>query len=296
MMYKRKFDFNWVLLAVAIVLAGVAAWATKNYFVVKEHELVERLSRSNVVMAEVVVASQNLGVGDLVSPANMTVRRIEADLVPLDAIHPSQFQAADGLHLLQPMAPGRPLLRSYLPESKADRFSDLLAEGRRAVTVRIDEVNSSAGMLQPNDNIDLFLLFNAGDRTSAQRRLELVLEGAVVLATGTRTTEHLPYETYDFLDQVARYSTVTLDLSIEDALRVRMAEEKGRFVTLLRNSKEELAVQRRSLDEAELFASALSESGASPVREVEIIIGGKKSEVQTYLPEELQNFLNTLEN
>ena len=158
-MQGRKFDFNWILLFIAIALGGIGAWATKNYFVVKEQEIRDELSRDDIVMADVVVAVKDLKKGDLISQENMSVRRIPSDMLPLDAVHPSMFDQVAGQLLLADMAPGRPLLSTYLPGHGSEQFSDLLKPGRRAVTIDIDENNSNAGMLVPADHIDLMLVF-----------------------------------------------------------------------------------------------------------------------------------------
>lgn len=269
-MQGRKFDFNWILLFIAIALGGIGAWATKNYFVAKEQEIRDELSRDDIVMADVVVAVKDLKKGDLISQENMSVRRIPSDMLPLDAVHPSMFDQVAGQLLLADMAPGRPLLSTYLPGHGSEQFSDLLKPGRRAVTIDIDENNSNAGMLVPADHIDLMLVFEDDTDEVTRSKLQLLIEDVLVLATGKRTLEVNPELVDTMFEAPDAYTTVTLDLELEDAARVMLAREKGKFVALLRNRKEEQEVLFQAINEDQLFGPT-DELG---YREVEMIVGG----------------------
>jgi pilus assembly protein CpaB len=294
-MQIKSIDFNWVLLVIAIVLGSIAAWATNNYFITKEQELRAELSKDNIVMADVVVATQELRTGDIISQQNMSVRQIRADTLPLDAIHPRDFDLIVGQMLLAPISPGRPLISTYLPGHKIEKFSDMLREGQRAVTINIDELNSTAGMLVPSDHIDLLLSFEDENTGSDLNRLQLLLEDITVIATGKRSIDINPELVDTLYDNPNAYDTVTLALSVTDAARVTVAKEKGKFVTLLRNKNEKLPLEFISLHEGQLF----NQSDDVLTREVEIITGGNgiKTSIQAYpLPIEMLEQLSQLKN
>lgn len=294
-MQIKSFDFNWVLLIIAIVLGSIAAWATKNYFITKEQELIAELSKDNIKMAQVVVATQELRKGDIISEANMSVRKIQADTLPLDAIHPKDFNQIVGQMLLEPMSPGRPLMGTYLPGHKAEQFSDILKEGQRAVTINIDELNSTAGMLVPSDHIDLLLSFDEESGDIERKKLQLLLENVTVLATGRQSIDVNPELADTLYDNPNAYNTVTLALSVHDAARVTLAKEKGKFVTFLRNQTESLALDFISLHEQQLFGQADDLLN----QEVEMIVGGSgmKTTVQAYpLPESVLEQLSQYKN
>ncbi|QDF74219.1 MULTISPECIES: Flp pilus assembly protein CpaB [Shewanella] len=285
-MNLKSIDFNWVLLVIALILGGISAWATKNYFIAKEQELRDELTKDNIEMADVIVATQPLQKGDIISQANMSVRQVRADTLPLDAIHPSRFGEVAGQMLLQPMAPGRPLIETYLPGMRVAQFSDILKEGQRAVTIDIDEINSSAGMLVPSDHIDLLLAFKEEGRDGERKRLQLLLEDVTVLATGRRSIDVNPELVDTLYDNPNAYNTVTLALSVNDAARVSLAKEKGDFVTLLRNQKESSALEFISMHEGQLFHREEENHELT----VEVITGGNgiKTSTQTYpLPKEM---------
>lgn len=285
-MQLKRIDFNWVLLVIALLLGMIAAWATKNYFIVKEQEIRAELSNSNVQMIDVVVATQDLRKGDIVSESNMSVRSIREDVLPLDVIHPSRFSEVAGQMLLNEMSPGRPLLSTYLPGFKAKQFSDLLSEGQRAVTIDIDEENSTAGMLVPSDVVDLYLSYKVGEQEASRGKLELLIEKAQVLATGKRSIDIHPELVESIYDNPDSYNTVTLALSVEDAVRVSLAKGKGKFVSLLRNKNETIPVRIKDMYSDQIFGV----NSKSQFKQVEIITGGSgaKSSFQAYpLPEKI---------
>jgi pilus assembly protein CpaB len=279
-MKLKSIDFNWILLVIALILGGIAAWATKNYFITKEQQLRDELSRDNIEMTDVIVATQELRKGDIISEKNMSVRQIRADTLPLDAIHPSRFAEVAGQMILEPMLPGRPLIGTYLPGMRVTQFSDILQEGQRAITIDINEINSSAGMLVPSDHIDLLLAFKEDQNGKDREKLQLLIEDATVLATGRRSIDVNPELVDTLYDNPNAYNTVTLALSVEDAARVALAKEKGDFVTLLRNQKETSALEFVSLHEGQIFDTTEERLENS----VEVITGGSgiKTSIQTY--------------
>jgi pilus assembly protein CpaB len=292
----KSIDFNWILLLIAIVLGGISAWATKNYFITKEQQIRDELSSDHIVMADVVVATQELRKGDIVSQDNMSVRRVRADILPLDAVHPSQFDMVIGQMILAPMSAGRPLISAYLPGMHAKQFSDLLKEGERAVTINIDEINSTAGMLVPADHIDLLLAFQDENDEQENEKLQLLIENVVVLAAGRRSLDINPELVDTIYDNPNAYNTVTLALSVEDAARVSLARNKGKFITLLRNQIEAIPMEFVSLKESQIFN--LVDDGRAE-NNVEMIIGGSgiKTSTQSYpLPKEILEQLSQYKN
>lgn len=293
-MAKKLLDYNWILLAVALILGGVSAWMAKNYFEAKEQELIEKINNSAIQMADVIVATAPLQKGDVISRANMSVRQIREDTLPLDAIHPSRFNEIDGQMLLEAMAPGRPLLETYLPSMAIAQFSDLLQPGQRAVTIDVDDINSTAGMLVPADHVDLMLLFDDND-VDKRMRLQLLLEDVTVLATGRRSVDINPELVDTLYDNPDIYSTVTLAMSIDDAARVSLARDKGSFITLLRNQREDKPVEFVSLHDGQIFSHVED----IETRTVEVIVGGGGLKVTTEdypLPKEIKDQLSRYED
>ncbi|UUZ55955.1 RcpC/CpaB family pilus assembly protein [Massilia sp. H-1] len=116
--------------------------------------------RANVVeRVAVAVPTADVPVGTVVNQTNFVARKVEADLVYPDTVLAADFAALEGAKLARPVLRGRPLRLTDLvvPEVK-DVSSILPAAGRRAMTIDIDNVNSIAQTLRPNNRIDLFLM------------------------------------------------------------------------------------------------------------------------------------------
>ncbi|WP_105264717.1 Flp pilus assembly protein CpaB [Pseudoalteromonas sp. T1lg76] len=270
-MKKLKFlDKNWVILLISLLLGGVAAWSVGNYMKAKETEMQERYSRNNIIKVPVIVATRELNKGDIIDQSAVAVREVPQDYLAPGAMHPRDFAEADGQMLLDHVAKGQPILRSFLPGKGVEQFSDIIADGRRAVTISIDERNSNAGMLVAGDKVDLFLLRENKDEASHEAsRLDLLIERVTVLATGKVTLDKHRELVDEIYSDPSNYSTVTLDLSAYDAARVTLAKKHGDFVALLRNRRDALEVEHQSVNSDVLFNNGGSQ------RQVEIIIGGQ---------------------
>src|SRR3546814_15321073 len=62
-------------------------------------------------------------------------------------------------------------------------FSNRLGQGRRAITMPVDVINSVSGLLEPGDLIDLYVSFEY----RRKRITAPLLQGVMVLATGGST-------------------------------------------------------------------------------------------------------------
>ena len=265
-------DKNWVLLLISILLGGIAAWSVGQYIQSKEQELKIQYSKSDVVEVPVIVVTRPLTKGTVIDKSSVAVRKIPTDYLPAGTFHPSEFAEADGQMLLEDISTGQPLLRAYLPGKGLQQFSDILTDGHRAVTIKIDVTNSSAGLLVAGDKIDLYLL---SEEKEDEPQLDLLIERVNVLATGQITADKNRELVDEVYNDPTNYSTVTLDVSVLNAARVSLAKEQGDFVALLRNRTDELVVKDRFVDSSSLFKSSTSED------EVEMIFGGSGGVAET---------------
>jgi len=264
----KGMDRNWGLLLISLLAGGVAAWAIGYYLEEKELALQEKYRNNNVVYVDVVVANQQLGKGETINPKDFTVRKIPAEYVSADALLPSEFKRADGQMLLEPIEAGKPLLSSYLPGRGAQQFSDILAVGQRAVTIEIDDANSSAGMMVAGDKIDLYLMHKPGDVENDHEQLRLIIEDITVLATGKITVEHHPELVGRMFGDPSMYNTITVGVDLFDAGRLNLAKKRGSFVALLRNRTDKRAVNSKFIAATDVFLEQQLTTS------VEFIIGG----------------------
>lgn len=256
---------SWGLLIAAVVLGAVAFMASSYYLESRERALADELFGQQEQRRDVVVATVELAPGAVISGENMAVASVPIGHLSMSAVDPIQFDSFANRVLLAPMSPGEPLLAHFASGLNAERFSDLLEEGERAITLPVDSIKSNDGMLTFGDRIDLLLVLEGGRGSEAARQqLVPLVENVRVLATGqtplaTREAD-LPAGEGD-PDNI--YSTVTVGVSAEQATQLLLAKDMGSVVVLLRNRT----------DEGPLQASTLSADG---------VLGGGRSDGYEY--------------
>ncbi len=141
----------------AVGLGLVAALFATLYLKSREAALRDLLAGKEVQEVSVVVARLDLPKGAAVTPDGFAVRPVPREFVHDDAVLPGEFERYQARAITASLGKGRPLLKSFLDEEFPVDFSDLIAEGRRAITVTVDEVNSVAGHIRPGNHVDLYV-------------------------------------------------------------------------------------------------------------------------------------------
>ncbi|MFP5407666.1 MAG: Flp pilus assembly protein CpaB [Gammaproteobacteria bacterium] len=256
-----RLNKNWIVLIAALGVGGLAALGARNYLGAQMAEIEAR--EKNKAMVQMVVAKTDLGKGSALSADNVAVRPVPKEWAHSGAITPDQFGRAEGSVLAYPANSGEPLIWSQLEGQRTPTFSARLAQGRRAVTVPVDEISSLSGMVEPGDLIDIVVSL----KKDSKNFTFTLLQSVTVLATGTKASP-------DDQDPGGRrtFTTITLDTTPEDAKRVIAAREVGRVTALLRAPNDASSVSRDRSDALSLLglASGFASVGSS----VPVIYGG----------------------
>lgn len=257
-----KINKNWIVLIAALGVGGLAAYGAKNYLSTQMAEIEAR--EKNKAMVQMVVAKTDLEKGRALSTENVAVRPVPKEWAHSGAITPDQFGRAEGSVLAYPANAGEPLIWAQLEGQRTPTFSARLTQGRRAVTVPVDEISSLSGMVEPGDLIDIVVSINKDKRNFTFT----LLQSVTVLATGTKASQ----EEKDPEGRSRTFSTITLDTTPEDAKRVIAAREVGRVTALLRAPNDTSSVSRERSDAQALLglATEFSSAGSS----VPVIYGG----------------------
>lgn len=255
---------NWYVLVAAISLGIVGIYLANN-FIQQRVASVEAELRGDAKTLKVVVPKADLPAGARVNVGNMAIREVPAAFVHRDAVTPDKFDVAEGQGLSFQVDQGKPLLWAHLDSGRTPTFSGKLPNGRRAVTVPVDEINSLSGMLQPKDKIDLILTMNRdGNKVTFP-----LLQDVLVLATGVQ----LAPERSGSNGAIERFRTVTLQATPEEANMIILAQDAGKLTAVLRHPEDAKILPRERLTVAHLFGAVAT---APPrAKEVEFIIGGR---------------------
>nr|WP_299040687.1 Flp pilus assembly protein CpaB [uncultured Psychrobacter sp.] len=226
-MKKIKINKNVLALIVSIVLALLCALLLK---LVVDKKIATSLDTEKV---SYIVANNDLSQGMIIDPFDDTQFAVRSD-IPVEfaqstGITPDQAENVEGAMLLTDVKRGDVLTWQSVDTDERRQLASRLLPGRRALTIPVDDQSSISSMLNPNDHIDLILTYQKlGNIIAAP-----LMQNVRVLATGDSLSVNSSYgENSDYGDG---YSTITLDLSIDDVSRVTTALELGRLSAVLRN-------------------------------------------------------------
>ncbi|TAL77077.1 MAG: Flp pilus assembly protein CpaB [Burkholderiaceae bacterium] len=233
-MYLPMLNRSVVMLGVALLAGLLAAWAAQQHI---QGRILQIEHDARVPQIQRVVAAFDLPAGTKLDTEHMAIRQLPAAVVSSDSIAPQGFPGLVGQTLVAPLRAGDLILPVHTAQARSTPFSDQLGTGRRAITMPVDAINSVSGLLEPGDLIDLYVSFEHQRR----RMTAPLLQGVLVLATGTQTRSGS-----DHADArgAGAYSTVTLDTSPEDAVKLVAARQGGTITALLRRPDDNRADQK----------------------------------------------------
>ena len=259
----KDFLKSWGLLLAALLVGALAFFAATSYLSDAEENLKRSLAGSGGELVDVVVANADLPAGTTVSAENLAVAQVSAMNLSGSVITPDMFEGIDGSLLKFPMSSGEPLLTHFLEGVLIERFSELLEDGQRAVTLEVDNLTSNAGLLSVGDHVDIFL---SGEFAESEDGNEEVLvplfQNIRVLAVDRNPllTKEQPYRGQDYLDEenVFDYGAVTLALQADDADNLAFAASRGEIVFLLRGANDKQMRNWSVVDTASVIESGSS--------------------------------------
>lgn len=232
------------------------------------------------VMTQVVVPARALSSGEIVAADDLSLRNIPEQYADSNSVTVEQYPIALGQRIEFDIDEGRPLLWAHLSGGVAPTFSGNLSNGSRAMTVRVDEINSLSGFLQPGDKIDLLFSHGLGE----SQTVVPVIQQLQIIATGAQTRVDKMGDR-----QERHFSTITVKVSPADAQTLTLAQQVGKLTAVLRNPEDVENTIGKPLSLTELLSRsehkglpvvAVKESSNSIVTNssravIEYIVGGK---------------------
>jgi pilus assembly protein CpaB len=232
---------NAIVLVIAVVLGALAAVLARNWLV--SH------GRANQVQAgtgTIVIAAAPLAFGAQLARDNLKEIPWGITALPEGAFATTQDLLSDGRRMaLASIARNEPILRSKItaPGQRA-ALSAILDTGKRAVTVRVDDVRGVAGFIQPGDLVDVVLIRTGAETKTKEGYSDVILQSAKVLAIDQITGERP--------EQPTIAKAVTLEVSGEDAQKILLGTNIGRLSLMLRQPAEANAEPVRRVTEHDL--------------------------------------------
>jgi pilus assembly protein CpaB len=219
-----------IFIGAAIAAGLVATFAIHRYVTVKTRIPVAATS-------EVIVAAADISPGTVLSGGLVKTVTWPLKVVPPKSA--SSTREVEGRVVKVPIPQGNPVLFSMLaPEGTAAGLSGILSDGKRALTVKVDEVAGVAGFIHPGDHIDVLVdlpLQEAKDHFS-----KTILHDILVLTIGQiwqQASDNKPVVV----------NTVTLELTPEESEVLNLASNQGKIRLALRNRNNKTTAQTQGV-------------------------------------------------
>ncbi len=207
------------MMALAIVL-GLGAVAMASHFLLRQGQ---------VKGVRVVVATADVNLGQRLAPEMLKVADWPADSLPAGALRDPLVLS--GRVLKSSVLRGEPLTEAKLaPAGTLGGLSALIAEGKRAITVRVNDVVGVAGFALPGNFVDILVSTQSGSNgmpQGDQAISKIVLERILVLAVAQEVSRD------DTKPRVV--NAVTLEVAPEQAEKLDLARSVGSLSLVLRN-------------------------------------------------------------
>jgi pilus assembly protein CpaB len=247
---------NIVILLVALVMGGLAAFLARDY--------IQSQATAPEGLGTVVVAAAPLVFGSVITRENVVELPWPGGALPDSAFKSKEELLKDGSRrALASIERNEPILRSKVtgPGQRAS-LSSKLEEGKRAVTVRVDDVRGVAGFILPDDRVDVVLIRADGPASNNSSYSDILLQYVRVLAIDQLSNEKR--------EQATVAKAVTLEVTPEEAQKIILATDLGKLSLILRQQAEmgleaSRRVTERDLGQAQPVPVAQAKPPAEPV-------------------------------
>lgn len=274
----------WPIITVllALVCGGLAFWGTQRYLSTNATAMERELS-ARFRNIEVIVASKALQAGQKLVASDLAKRALPEAMTSVHSVSVEELEQVVGRQLLVALAMGEPLSRAALANEEVRSLAARLQPGARAVTVRVDDVTSQAGLVRPGDRVDLMLAEERSDQGVRCVEVTPLIDAVAVLATGqaqgeaqSGADELRRADTYEF----SQYSTLTLDVTPAQAQQIAAALRIGELIPVLRGegdlSASNLPALSAGLPECrQTDVSETSKKKIAGTAKVELWVGGQ---------------------
>ena len=209
-----------------LVMFSIALFAAIGAVFIAAKWLQQRSTQVN----QVAVAAQEINMGQKLTSNMFKLVSWPANIMPPESF--SDLQKLDGRVTKSSLQVGEPVLATKLaPEGSLGGLSAVIAEGKRAITVRVNDVVGVAGFALPGNFVDIIVNTQkeegTGNNKNSKDISKIVLEHILVLAVAQEAGRD------ETTPKVV--NAVTLEVSPEQAEMIDLARSIGDLSLVLRN-------------------------------------------------------------
>lgn len=237
----------WIVLGLAL-LAGLIA------VVLAARWMTQRTGES----AQLVVVSRDIDLGTPLDASMLSTIPWPGAVAPEGSFR--NAKELEGRVVKTAMTRGEPLLESKLaPKGTKGGLSAVIGSGKRAITVKVNEVVGVAGFALPGSFVDVMVHTTMDDQGKSNQRgaavSKIVLERILVLAVAQEATRDAT--------KPRVVNAVTLEVTPEQAELLDVARSVGSLSLVLRNQIDQASANTAGTGKADLFAPAAASAPAA---------------------------------
>lgn len=217
-------------LTFALVAGGIAVFLVKGYM----DRASAAAARPAINIVTVVVAKTDLPIATTLGPEHVVLVHWPADHLPEGVFHDTNDVL--GHSLSESLFAGEPIFQLRLIDPENGRgLSALLAPGKRAMAIKVNQVVGVAGFVNPGDFVDVLVTVSPDEETSKAlgrevkipRYSKIILQNMKVLAVG----QHLATDGR----KPVPVPVVTLEVDVKQAERLALATQYGKIQLTMRS-------------------------------------------------------------
>jgi pilus assembly protein CpaB len=211
----------WLMLAVALASGGVAALLAMRYL---RQQATPMLAAPKT--GDIVIAARSLPLGTVLADAD--VKTIEWSGAALPVGFASSKADVVGRGVMSSLQENEPILDSKLaPKGAGGGLPVIIDQGKRALTMRVNDVSGVAGFVTPNTRVDV--LFTIDDKVNTtEPSTRIIMQDVRALAAGQSIQP-------DKDGKPVSVGVVTFLVSPEQAETLALASQQGSIQLALRN-------------------------------------------------------------
>jgi pilus assembly protein CpaB len=246
------------MVAVAAVFGLLAVFVAQSWLNRQAEARLKSIDAEKKVTVtghSLVVASRPLRFGTELTAAALQELPWASESLPPGSFASIQDLIASGRRIvLTAIEPNEPILSSKITGSgQRATLSALIAEGKKASTVRVNDVDGVAGFVLPGDRVDVILSRQLEKGAAVN---DVVLQNAKVLAVDQLADERA--------EKPSVAKAVTLEVDIAGAQKLSLAGQIGTLSLALRRAGESEEETSRPITLADLFNSKTNSKTDEP--------------------------------
>jgi pilus assembly protein CpaB len=235
-MAKRRYT---IVFYAAVFIAAMATYGV--YRVLQAAKASARIATRPVV-----VAAKDIQAGALLEKQSLSVEEWPAVAVPKNALE--SLNGAQGRVARVPVFAGEAIVEGRLARpGTSPGLEARITPGKRAMSVRINDVAGMSGLVQPNSRVDVLVSLRERGEHSTEEVAKLFLENMRVLSMGSRTTRDDDGDAYPA-------TTATLEVTPAEAEKLAVAMRQGTIQLVLRGFNDTDSTGTKGSSSSEVLA------------------------------------------